>query len=94
MWVLLLSFIAALIYLIIGITKKKITSNSLVDIFSVVFSMASILSGAKLVIITVSKNGLFDELSDLDLIAYTVFGGLAVIWLAVWELYKKFKDLY
>ncbi|MGB8195347.1 MAG: hypothetical protein WCF67_25670 [Chitinophagaceae bacterium] len=94
MWVLFLSVMIGVIYVIVGIVKKRITSDSLSNVFLVIFAMVSVICGTRLVIITFIQKQFFSDLSNIDLIAYTIFGGLAVTWLAVWELCRKFNELY
>lgn len=69
------------------------------DVIAVVICTGSLISGVRLIINTIMKAIADDDsvripanLEDTDFL-YTIFGGIAVAWLATFELHKKFKEL-
>jgi|GEM_PF-2803699 len=90
-----ISGFVTIVYIINSIWKGKLTRDSLVNVFANFFSVASIMSGFSLVFHTIVRNKIINDplsLEDSEL-AYTIIGGFAVVWLALWELIKQFKEI-
>jgi hypothetical protein len=89
------SILVAFSYCIVGLWKKKLVTHSLTDVFTVIIATASLISGLKLMIITFYKAYVIKtdaEIEGTDLF-YTIIGGLAVAWMSIAELVKRFKEL-
>jgi hypothetical protein len=94
-WVLICSLFTGLAYCVLAIYYKKLHQNSLSDLFVVMLASASIINGFKLSLVTIVKSQairlviLFEDSE----VPYTIMGGIAVVWIAAWELANKFKSL-
>lgn len=95
-WILLTASIVTLIYIVNSIVVNKLTKDSLVTVIANFLSAASVMGGISLVCHTVMRNKLLNDPVSIDEseLAYTIIGGFAVAWIAVWELVKHFKDLH
>jgi ABC-type Mn2+/Zn2+ transport system permease subunit len=92
-WILTIAGFVTVGYIIISIWKKQLSRDSLVNVFTTFMSAASILSGMKLMYITIQTKLIGNpiNLEDSETV-YTVIGGFAVSWMATWEVIKKFKE--
>ena len=94
----LISLGIAVIYCSVGLIKRKLTNDHLVSVIAVLVSTGSLISGIKLIINTIVKSLADDSnkgslsLEDTDFY-FTIIGGIAVAWLASFELHKRFKEL-
>lgn len=80
-------------YIITSICKKKLSRDSLVNVFTTFLSAASILGGVKLMYVTIVSKLINNPINLEDSeVVYTVIGGFAVSWMATWEVIKKFKE--
>lgn len=89
------SVLVAVSYCVVGFFKKKLVTQSLTEVFTVIIATASLISGTKLMINTFYKAYVVRteaEVEGTDLF-YTIIGGLAVAWMSIAELIKRFKDL-
>lgn len=83
--------LAYLIFLCIH-HQKKLIDLTLSGFFAVILSSTSIIGGFRLIYITFTNAIKDGHTGEMDKI-YTIFGGAAIIWLAISNLYKKFANL-
>jgi hypothetical protein len=80
------------IYVLAAIFKSKFQEGTFIQIVAVFLYTASFISGLKLSIDTFHNNMNVQNFED-STFAYTILGGFAVAWIAMWEVIKRFKDL-
>ena len=87
------ALVSGIIFIIVAIAKKvPLKDSHLLDFGAVGFNTLSVLGGLKLAGLTLSLAYSTDQNLDMNGI-YTTYGGIAVIWLSIKNLSKKYKDL-
>jgi uncharacterized membrane protein YcjF (UPF0283 family) len=95
LYTLFLSIGAAIAYCIVAHRKGKLHVHSLTDTLAVLVSTASIITTTVLLYNTWRKYSLIKQMQIFEEseILYIGIGAVAIIWLSISELVKKFKDL-
>jgi hypothetical protein len=89
----LIAFLSGIVFILAVVAKKvPIKDSHLLDFGAVGFNTLSIIGGIKLAGITFSNAYSTNQNLDMNSI-YTIYGGIAVIWLSLKNVSKKYKDL-
>lgn len=87
------ALLSGIIFIIVALVKKvPLKDSHLLDFGAVGFNTLSVLGGIKLAGLTLKLAYSTDQILDMNSI-YTTYGGIAVIWLSIKNLTKKYKDL-